>query len=372
MKKLKYQILFTILMMSIGIAAVTTNLSLGGSTELAGNTDDFDVYITSIDDISVDSSNNKIVINGKRSFSFVTELQSVNSKMNLDIYLVNASKNYDARMSYTCDYDDEYIVVNNNLDEIIEAHQEAMATLDVKLNKAYAGEGQLDVTITCEIIATAVERVEVGGDDPVGSPVVSSYNVGDEIDIASEKFNIISQTDDTVSMLSQLGISVRYEQSFGEYVEFGGVADWGTPTEYMDINIQNYNNRIKERINGYVDYLRSFTESQTITGDLISLKELEELGCTVSEGYGTTYGSDTCGSSPYVDWLVNDWMWTKTARIGFDNTLWIMNDGGDLSPGDPLDWGMDVDGFIYGYHESDQNLVRPVITISKATLAKYK
>ena len=372
MKKLKYQILFTILMMTIGIAAVTTNLSLGGSTELAGNTDDFDVYITSIDDISVDSSNNKIVINGKRSFSFVTELQSVNSKMNLDIYLVNASKNYDAGMSYTCDYDDEYIVVNNNLDEIIEAHQEAMATLDVKLNKAYAGEGQLDVTITCEIIATAVERVEVGGDDPIGSPVVSSYNVGDEIAIGAEKFNIISQTDDTVSMLSQLGIDSGYVQVSADPVEFGGIADWGTPTEYMDINIQNYDNSIKQRINGYTNKLKTITNDQTITGDLISLKELEELGCTVSEDYGTTYGSDTCGSSPYAVWLVNGWMWTKTARIGFDNTLWVLGDTGDLSPSGPSDWGMGENYFIYGYHESDQNVVRPVITISKATLAKYK
>jgi len=359
-------------MMTIGIAVVTTNLSLGGSTELAGNTDDFYVYISSVSKYNENDAN--IIINSDKSFSFTKTFFSLGELVSLDIFITNASKNYDASVTYDCDYDEEYIYLSSQIDSVIPARGEKIATLDVKLKKTYAGEDEVETTITCEILATAIERDELGANDVVSSPVVSSYNIGDEIAIGEEKFNIISQTDDTVSMLAQYGVNDELIQSSEDFPPptFEGLGDWGTPSEYMDINIQNYDNEIKIYVNEYVDYISSLTGDSTISGDLISLKQLETLGCTVSEGYLTNY-NETCTSSPYKDWLINNkWMWTKTVRIGFVNTLWLMSATGDLSPNDPLGWDMDINGFMYGYHIEDGNVVRPVITIAKATLAKYK
>lgn len=46
MKKLKYEILFTILFITVGIAAVSSNLLINGSTHIASNPDDFLVYFS--------------------------------------------------------------------------------------------------------------------------------------------------------------------------------------------------------------------------------------------------------------------------------------------------------------------------------------
>lgn len=48
MRKLKYTILFLILAMTVGIAAVSTNVFIAGSTQLASNPNDFNVYFSNV------------------------------------------------------------------------------------------------------------------------------------------------------------------------------------------------------------------------------------------------------------------------------------------------------------------------------------
>ena len=46
MKKLKYEILFTILFMTVGLAVVSSNILFSGSMPIASNPDDFLVYFS--------------------------------------------------------------------------------------------------------------------------------------------------------------------------------------------------------------------------------------------------------------------------------------------------------------------------------------
>ena len=95
MKKLKYEILFTILFMTIGIAAVTGNLLISGSTQLAANTDDFDVYFS--DPIS-EKADTFVSINNSKSFTIKTELKELNEEDKVNFKVTNASQNYDAEV----------------------------------------------------------------------------------------------------------------------------------------------------------------------------------------------------------------------------------------------------------------------------------
>ena len=117
MKKLKFQILFTILMMTIGIAAVTTSNLISGSTSLTNNPDDFDVYFDYVTQNfgGVSSPGTILVIDNEKSFSFDVSLDKFDEILMLDMYITNASKNYDADVSYTCNYDSEYILVSSSI-----------------------------------------------------------------------------------------------------------------------------------------------------------------------------------------------------------------------------------------------------------------
>ena len=93
----------------------------------------------------------------------------------------------------------------------------------------------------------------------------------------------------------------------------------------------------------------------SVTGDLITLKELETLGCTVPSAYEWKSDSSakTCTNSPYKSWLVNSQLWwTRSAFSTEWGFVWCANYKGSL----------DV------YYYADGYGVRPVITISKETL----
>ncbi len=48
MKKLKYEILFIILFMTVGIAAVSSNLLINGTTPIVSNPNDFLIYFSDV------------------------------------------------------------------------------------------------------------------------------------------------------------------------------------------------------------------------------------------------------------------------------------------------------------------------------------
>ena len=95
MKKLKYEILFIILFMTIGIAAVTSNITIKGTTPIAANTDDFDVYFSDVYFENSNSNYNVVLGIDKKSFQFSSTFQNIDETANVVFEITNASKNYD-------------------------------------------------------------------------------------------------------------------------------------------------------------------------------------------------------------------------------------------------------------------------------------
>lgn len=183
------------------------------------------------------------------------------------------------------------------------------------LNSGYAG-----ATYTLEITIETVQADQKWTYTVASGSTTNAYKPGDEITVAGETFNVIKDNGDTVTMLAQFNLDSTYKQS---------------------------------ETTNYVTYLKGSTGDITITGTLITLAELKELGCTINDDYSYT-SVLTCANSENADWLVSgQYWWTHSAYADDSILVWSVGDDG----------GLDIrlyDDFGYG--------VRPVITISKSAL----
>ena len=186
--------------------------------------------------------------------------------------------------------------------------------------------------------------------------LITKYKVGDEITIGTEKFNVINDNLTTVTMLAKYNLYMgdsttqSSEQVWSLFSEEYG---WEYAPGPKEIDIQNFEGRAKLKVNKYLVYLK---EKYNIdgTGDLISVSELERLGCKIPENYSSQHGGN-CKNSKHKDWLINNQhFWTKSAIPESPDHLWVLSDGGTLYT--------DIHSGYYG--------VRPVITIFKGALSK--
>ena len=162
MKKLKYHILFVILIMTIGIAAVTTNIVLSGSTSLTSNPDDFDVYFTSVHQPS-GTSEARIDVHSKTNFSFFADLSAIGDYVNISFNVYNSSRIYDADVELNCDFDSEYINLAYELDEdtiIVNVEPSALNAA-----KECLAEMGIEEFLTCEVTLVPNDYVTLEGED---------------------------------------------------------------------------------------------------------------------------------------------------------------------------------------------------------------
>ena len=350
MKKTKLLILITILFIVVGIAAVTTNLIVNVSTPISANTDDFDVYFS---DVYVDGTQDLSLVNNTRELVFKYKLSAVGDKKTINYDITNASKNYDALITMSCTESNTYLKITNAFDteNPISARSTKQGTLSIELLTAVSEEVSYEVK--CTINASAVER-ETQNDTIVPDHLPKSYVKGNEIDIAGEKFNIISSTDTTVTLLAQYNLDNTYRQSETlNRVTFSESNGWEKVAGASEIDIQAYDGNVKTYVNEYVSFLKQETKDTTITGTLITLSDLKGLGCSITDD-NSGEGIDTCANSEHSEWLLKGQMfWTRSVFYNSDTRI----------------MGVVVDGTIYtGFYDGIGGGVRPVITISKAAL----
>ena len=241
---------------------------------------------------------------------------------------------------------------------------------------ATKGDSKITVNYTSEtsdlvdlMIATKTE----------GSNVVKGeriYLVGEEISIADEVFNVISDNGDTVTMLAQYNLGTDYRQSTtANLVNFSASNGWEYISAPKEIDIQKYDGNVKTYVNEYVSYLSSVTGDDTLVGDLISLSQLENLGCSIPKpgiskpSFGISYEDvNNCDESIHKSWILNgnvytvDYeFWTKTASYWDGDGIFVLfsNSGG-------LSLNLFDGTTVYGSRSTA--IVRPTITISKETL----
>ena len=159
-------LIITILLMSIGFAAVSTTLIINGNANVSENNEDFSVIFTaaSIDGNDVYST---AVDETKKTITFTTsELKTLNQTSILTYEVTNNSSNYDANVTVTCvsktGTTAKYTSIKNKLDNdatVVKAKTSANGTLTVTLDKV-ATESVTE-EYTCKLEFNAVERTEI-------------------------------------------------------------------------------------------------------------------------------------------------------------------------------------------------------------------
>ena len=156
MKK-KKTLLLVVLLMAVGFAAVSTTLYINGQTKINANDNDFNVYYS---DALVNGTQDLSVVTDDTHITFTTTLETLGEKYVLDYDVTNGSKNYDAEVTMECTEGNDYLTVTNEFDDStnLEALKTRSGKLTLELIKSYAGDTDMDVTITCTIDANAIER----------------------------------------------------------------------------------------------------------------------------------------------------------------------------------------------------------------------
>lgn len=357
MTKTKFLIGLTLLFVMVGVAVVTTNLFSTVSTLISPNTDDFDVYFSNV---LVNGEQDLSIVSNAKRLVFQYNLSAVGDKKTITYFVTNASKNYDAQVDISCTEGNSYLKINNLFDteNPISARSVEQGILTIELVNAVNEEKSYEVS--CTINASAIGR-NTEGNGEVGDPLAKSlFEVGEEVSIGAEVFNVIKDNGNTVTMLAQHNLGVDYKQSETDnYLTFSDLIGWENKPGPKEIDIQSHNGPVKTYVNEYVSYLRSETGDSTLTGTLITLAELKELGCTINNNYSYTSGL-TCASSKHNSWISNGkYWWTRSAVPSNANDVWIVCKSGTLS--------YDNYGAKYG---SGLVGVRPVIIISKSVLLK--
>ena len=348
----KKGILLVVLLLAVGFAAVTTTLFINGTTNIGTNKSDFDVYYSKA---KVNGVEDNTVITDDTHIVFTQEMKKVGETYVLDYDVTNGSRNYDAELSMTCTESNEYLSVTNafDTDTTLPATETRSGKLTIELIKGYVGETTKEVTIECTISANAVERNTLSEGTPADK-VKSGYNVGDVVTIGTEGFHVIKDNGDTVTLFADYNLGTDYKQSTtANKVKFSNSNGWEYTPGPKEIDIETWSTIPKTYINNYVDYLKTQTsalETDTLTGNLITVTELGELGCTISADYSYVSGL-TCANSANASWIVNgQYYWTRSASS--NNLVWSVFSSGELG---------DI-GCINRYG------VRPVITISKSLI----
>ena len=351
----KKTILLVVLLLAVGFAAVTTTLFINCTTNIGTNKDDFEVYYSKA---KVNGVEDNTVITDDTHIVFTQEMKKVGETYVLDYDVTNGSRNYDAALTMTCTESNEYLSVTNvfDTDTTLPATETRTGKLTIELIKGYVGETTKEVTIECTISANAVERNTLSEGTPADK-VKSGYNVGDVVTIGKEGFHVIKDNGDTVTLFADYNLGTNYKQSTtANMVAFSKSSGWEYTPGPKEIDIQSYDGHAKTYVNNYVDYLKTETsarESDTLTGNLITVTELGELGCTISADYSDVTGL-TCANSANASWIVNgQYYWTCSAGTSRSDYVWNVSTSGDL--------------FDNSYYKQFRG-VRPVITISKSLI----
>lgn len=182
MKKRKYLIGGLICFLLIGFAAIATTLILNGNVNIGFNESDFGIYFSkSILDLT-DVSKETISSDGQ-TIDFNATLTEVNKATELDYEVTNSSKNYDAKVSIECSFQNEGSSINFdelvsmeylNNEDIIPARSKGTGHVSLKLKKAITED--ITTKLKCNLNFEPVEREELGEtSDDINNNSLSGY-----------------------------------------------------------------------------------------------------------------------------------------------------------------------------------------------------
>ena len=222
-------------------------------------------------------------------------------------------------------------------------------------NSVNGNDSQIIVNYTSETEALVEQMIATKSPESnvvKGHLIVDADNlsVGDEIHISGEKFNVVSQDDDTVTMLAKYNLGTDYRQStVNNSMTLSEDFTWRENSN--EIDVQSLTSGLKTYVNNYVAYLKDALEVEDIFGNLISLNELNNLECDVN--IEEPLDVNNCFNSQHSEWLVNGQNWYTRIRYPemYDKVFVV-----------------GADSYINAVSTDNPSGLRPTITISKETL----
>jgi len=230
--KRKNILVLAILLMAVGFAAVSTTLFINGNTNVASNTQDFDVYFSRVFENGVENST---LIQDKTHITFEANLKEIDKVYELKYEVTNASKNYDVSVSINIPNGNEYLQVTNDFDTsnlLARTTREGILTL--KVIKGVTEEIQFPIEIT--ITVNAVERTTLGSETIKNGTI---YGVKRDIESSSTKWERIEDSVGLIANATKDGSEVQND--------FDNIYPWS------DIITYNYDDVTKEETAVYGD-----------------------------------------------------------------------------------------------------------------------
>lgn len=367
MRSSKY-LFMVIAFIAIGFASISTTLIINGTFKINSNPEDFDIYFSKVSLNSLSKPN--FISDDGHNINFTTDdLKKVGDRAIIDYEITNNSRNYDAQISISCDYEaNAYLTIENSFKKrLTEATHTESGALSVTLNKASIEEREY--MITCTIEATAIEREEIPK-ERCRLITGDGTNIGDMVRCGGEQFYIIEITGEKIKMLSQYNLLVGNQADYQDeqwiitplpitsgiqdvtagawhhngtdYITpFIGVTKFGDSVNFEESYLIPY-------LTDYQNYLTNNFQVGNMSISIISKEELVSLGCSVNGNSGN------CLSSPYP-WVYTTSYWTKTPSEEVPQNLWLVDSNG---------------GFNGYYNHNYQNYggVRPVVTLTTDVL----
>ncbi len=415
------KLLALILLLAIGFAAVSTTLVINGTTRVAENNSEFEVYFSNAVE---NGKTRKSLIKDDTHISFTVDMKSVGEKYELEYAVTNGSKNYDAALALEHTQTNEYVKIINvfDTDNNLLATETRTGTLTIEVTKPYVGTDEnptKEIEVTLTITANAVERESLATGTPnekipictLESPLVyekgnwkytdndCSYDLtnGDLISLSTESFYVYDIEGDNVKAIAQYNLYVgRLTTSVGS--GYSGVTSLlENPTGYQNKNARgrifdNDGNNllpfvgvvpftsktkinmleegqkpndysisdIKEQVDAYGTKLNEF-DGEVIAVRLITEEELVMAGCNLEKSSckaGYSYSGSGWIEAATVTGAP-EYLWS-TSYWTSSNIPFIAEDTGvrNVYSDGHFDWNL-VD--------NDSNLgVRPVIELSKS------
>ena len=230
--KRKNILVLAILLMAIGFAAVSTTLFINGNTNVASNTQDFDVYFSKTYENGVE---NNTLIQDKTHITFEANLKEIDEVYELKYEVTNASKNYDVSVSINVPNGNEYLRVTNDFDTsnlLARTTREGILTL--KVIKGVTEEIQFPIEIT--ITVNALERTTLGSETIKNGTI---YGVKRDIESTSTKWERIEDSVGLIANATKDGSAVQN--------------DFDTIYPWSEIITYNYDDVTKEETAKYGD-----------------------------------------------------------------------------------------------------------------------
>ena len=159
----KTSILFSILLLVIGFATITTTLVLNGAVELASNNEDFKIIFTSVK--LNNRKRNDFISADKQIINFESDkLTDIDDEAVIDYEVTNTSKMYDGEVTINCIVpNNEYVDIEYQpKNMIITSGKTKSGSITARLIKLSTSEQ--DINIKCTLDANALERETIGED----------------------------------------------------------------------------------------------------------------------------------------------------------------------------------------------------------------